>query len=464
MSTISAVPRSIFSNDSHLAAATNVARNDRKSWKNTYRDPELSRKYDELLNHSKDIGYKEINKDIPSAPEKITINLSRAHDISFNTDNRFSMLQSSSSNDSLDEIIEEETLYHTRLETPIESTITDITEQINRDYDREVLRRYKRDRYNAIDAINPKRPTEHFTENRFCEPGDSIYRNYWRYTILKDGTVHCVNAAGNRRKITQLVLRIKTAPFEYINNLPVTNYFAMFRNAERLQHISLSGLNFSQITSLGRMFSDCYALKSVDMSHLDLSDVLDYQHMFDNCTSLKTVDFSGCNMSAAVKLDSMFYGCTSIVMITLSGLTGTSVKSMNHMFRSCESLRILELPNLIINDSVEMKKLFCGANKAIDILCPSAVLLARYLKDKNSESSSSESPSASTSIETLNERLTDSDSENIDEKQINENVKSSRQMMNFHMFLQKNRERLHVSGLLHLNRVDRNSLTGEIND
>jgi hypothetical protein len=97
------------------------------------------------------------------------------------------------------------------------------------------------------------------------------------------------------------------------------------------------------------------------------------------------------------------------------------------MFRSCESLRILELPNLIINDSVEMKKLFCGANKAIDILFPSAQILARYLKDKYSESSSSESPSASPSIETLNERLTDSDSEHIDEKQTNVNVKSSHQ-------------------------------------
>lgn len=430
MSTISAAPRSIFSNDSRSTKATNVAKNDRKSKKNTYRDPEMARKYDELLNGSKDTTYKVLNETISPVPEKITINLSRAHDISFNTDNRFSMLQSSSSNDSLNEIVEDETINEHQPETPIESTINGITEQIDRDYDREILRRYKRDRYNAIDAINPKRPTAHFTENRFCEPGDSIYRNYWRYTILKDGTVHCVNAASNRKKITQLVLRIKTAPFEYINDIPVTNYFAMFRNAERLQHISLSGLNLSQITSLGRMFSDCFALKSVDMSNLDLSRVLDYQHMFDNCTSLKTVDFSGCNMAAAVKLDSMFYGCTSIVMVTLSGLTGISVKSMNHMFRSCESLRILELPNLIINDSVEMKKLFCGANKAIDILCPSARILARYLKDKYDESSSSESPSASPSIETLNERLTDSESENIDEKQINANIKPPRQTIN----------------------------------
>lgn len=396
--------------------SSNVRNINEKSWKNTYRDPKMTSRYEELLNRSKVIAYKELNETTSPVPEKITINLSSAHDVSFNTDNRFSMLQSSSSNDSLNEIEENEIVTEHQPETPIESTINDIVEQIDRNYDREILKRYKRDRYNAIDAINPKRPTEHFTENHFCEPGDSIYRNYWRYTILKDGTVHCVNAAGNRRKITQLVLRIKTAPFEYINNLPVTNYFAMFRNAERLQHISLSGLNFSNIRSLGRMFSDCYALKTVDMSNLDLSNILDYQHMFDNCTSLKTVDFSGCNMTAAVKLDSMFYACTSIVMITLSGLTGASVKSMNHMFRSCESLRILELPNLTINDSVEMKKLFCGANKAIDILCPSAVLLARYLKDKFDESSSSDSPSGSPSIETLNDQITDSDSENVNEK------------------------------------------------
>ena len=398
--------------------SSNIRTTNEKSWKNTYRDPEMTSRYEELLNRSKVTTYKSLNETTSPVPEKITINLSCAHDISFNTDNRFSLLQSSSSNDSLNEIVEDETINEPQPETPNQST----AEQ----FDKEILRRYKHDRHNEIDAINTKRSTEHFTENRFCEPGDSIYRNYWRYTILKDGTVHCVNAAGNRRKISQLVLRIKTVPFEYINNLPVTNYFAMFRNAERLQHISLSGLNFSLITSLGRMFSDCHALKTVDMSNLNLSHVRDYQHMFDNCTSLKSVDFSGCNMSAAVKLDSMFYGCTSIIMITLNGLTGTSVKSMNHMFRSCESLRILELPNLTINDSVEMKKLFYGANKAIDILCPSAVLSARYLKDKYSESSSSESPSTSPSIE----RLTDSDSEIIDEKQIKTNIESSHQTIN----------------------------------
>ena len=407
MSTVSGAPRSIFSNDSRSAKAIKVAQNDRKSLKNTYRDAEMRRRYDELLNRSKDINYKEISNNIPSEPEKITINLSRAHDISFNTDNRFAMLVSSSSNDSLNETEENET----SIDTPKESTINATTEQHSEDYDREILKRYKRDRLNIFDAIKPRRQTEHVTENKFSEPGDSIFRKYWRYTILKDGSIHCVNAASNRKRITQLVLSIKIAPFEYINGIPVTNYFAMFRNAERLQHISLSGLNFSNIRSIGRIFSDCFALKTVDMSNLDLSKVIDYQHMFDNCKSLKAVDFSGCNMSGAVKLDSMFYGCTSIVMITLNGLTGASVESMNHMFRSCESLRILELPNLIIKDSVEMKKLFCGANKAIDILCPSAQILARYLKDKYDESSSSGTPSTSPSIETLSTQLSDSDSE-----------------------------------------------------
>ena len=372
----------------------------------------MMRKYDELLNRSKKINYKEINRDIPFTPEKITVDLSRAHDISLPTDNRFAMLVSSSSSESLHSADENETT----IETPKESTTTSTAE----DYDREILKRYKRDQLNILDAIKPKRPTEHITENKFSEPGDSIYRNYWRYTILKDGSIHCVNAAGNRKKLTQLVLRLKTAPFEYINDRPVVNYFAMFRNAERLQHVSLSGLNFSNIRSIGRMFSDCLALKSVDMSNLDLSNVNDYQHMFDNCKSLKSVDFSGCNMSGAVKLDSMFYGCTSIMMITLNGLTGTSVKSMNHTFRSCESLRILELPNLMIDDSVEMKKLFYGANKAVDILCPSSAILARFMKDKNNESSSSGTPSTSPSTDTLNTQLSDSDSEKHNETTVNE--------------------------------------------
>ena len=107
----------------------------------------------------------------------------------------------------------------------------------------------------------------------------------------------------------------------------------------------------------------------------------------------------------------MFYGCSSIILITINGLNGSLVETMNHMFRSCESLRILELPNLNVNESVEMKKLFTGANKAIDITCPSTAIITRYLKDKYDESSSSESPSSSPSIEKLNDHLNGSDNE-----------------------------------------------------
>ncbi len=375
MSAVSAAPVNVFSN---------VSRFNEKSRKNT---AESAHKYGDLMNHSKDCSYKDIERENTSVRDVI---LSRAHDVQFHTDNRFAMLVSSSSNDSLNEIEEDN-----------ESTET-VTKSIV-EHDREILNRYKRDVLNAIDAIKVKRSTDHITDSKFDEPGDSIYRNYWRYTILRDGSIHCVNAASNRKKLTQLVLRIKTAPFEFINGKPVTNYFAMFRNAERLQYISLRGLNVSHIRSFGRMFSDCFLLKTVDMSNLDLSNVQDYQHMFDNCHSLRTVDFSGCNMRSAVKLDSMFYGCTNIIMITLTGLSGEVVKSMNHMFRSCESLRILELPNLTLNDSVEMKKTFYGANKAIDIVCPSEELMARYLKDKYEENSSSDTPS-SPSIDMLSEQ------------------------------------------------------------
>lgn len=379
MFAVSTAPINVFSNDSRF---------NEKSKKNT---AEIAHKYGDLTNYSKAYSYKNIERENESVSDVI---VTRAHDIQFNTRNRFATLVSSSSNDSLNEIEEGN--------ESIETVTKPIVE-----HDRAILNRYKRDIINAIDSINVKRSTNHDTDSKFDESGDSIYRNYWRYTILKDGSIQCVNAASNRKKLTQLVLRIKTAPFEFINGKPVTNYFAMFRNAERLQHISLSGLNFSNIRSVGRMFSDCFLLKTVDMSNLDLSNVQDYQHMFDNCRSLRTVDFSGCNMRSAVKLDSMFYGCTNIIMITLTGLSGEAVKTMNHMFRSCESLRILELPNLIIKDSVEMKKLFYGANKAIDIVCPSEELVARYLKDKYEESSSSDTPSSSPSIELLSEQETE---------------------------------------------------------
>ena len=67
-----------------------------------------------------------------------------------------------------------------------------------------------------------------------------------------------------------------------------------------------------------------------------------------------------------------------------------------------------------------MKKLFCGANKSIDITCPSTAIIARYLKDKYDESSSSGTPSSSPSIEKLNDRLSGSDNETFITEAINE--------------------------------------------
>ena len=269
-------------------------------------------------------------------------------------------------------------------------------------------------------------PNKHLIEDKFKRSGDSISRSFWRYTILKDGTVHCINVASNGKKPTPPVLHIKIPPAESINNVPVTNYFSMFRNTWSLQHISFSSLNFSHVRTLGRMFSGCIALKSVDMSGLDLSNVTNYQHMFDDCRALKTVNFTGSDLSGAVNLDSMFYGCTSLTMIILNGLTGRSIKTMNHMFRSCSSLKILELPNISVNESVEMKKLFRGANNIAELICPSEVIRAKYLKDMYDDSSSSDTPSASPSIEVLNEQLTDSDNENPSDKYKRSSLMNSR--------------------------------------
>lgn len=343
------------------------------SWKNTFKDPEYERKYEELVNKSKDTSYKEVtvNKELPRAD---TI-----------PGNRFAALlfSSSTSEDSLHELVEEDIPAIEEQETKIErkSAI-------------DAYRKYKHARFTAFDEKFYGRDKNRNcnTNTEFSKNGDTIYRGYWRYAILKDGSIQCVNATSNRKRITQLVISRKNSPFMSINNRIVENYYAMFRASERLQFISLAGLNFEGVISVGRIFSDCVALKSVDMSNLNMNSVCDYQHMFDNCHSLKSVDFSGTTMRNAVRMDSMFYGCESIVMITITGLYGDSIKLMNHMFRDCKSLRILELPNLHLSKDVEMKKMFYGASSAIDILCHDQKLLAKFLKDKYEESSSSVEP------------------------------------------------------------------------
>ncbi len=366
----------------------------------------MANKYEALLNKHKSSYRKEIDKrNHPTTTDNAYTITSPSQRIEVPANTFNALLSSSSSNESLSEVD------NTAVET------TQPTAPTDKSIDLTVYGRYNRDRLNALEQPKIDHQTHHVVgdESKFTEPGDMIYRNYWRYTILKDGSIHCTNASSNRKKITQLVLRTRTAPYEYINGIPVTNYFAMFKQAERLQHISLSGLNFSNITSLGRCFSDCFELRTVDMSNLDLSKVSDYQHMFDNCISLRSVDFSGSSMRGAVKTDSMFYGCKSISIITLTNLTGTSIVSMNHMFRSCESLRILELPNLQVDTNVEMKKLFAGANRNTDIICPSSVIVEKYFNDTSSESS--ESPS----MENLNDdSLSGSDNEQPQQQQQND--------------------------------------------
>ena len=355
-------------------SATNAA--SANSWKNTFKDPEYARKYEELVNKNKNIPCKELAVTKPVIPADTIPH------------NRFAgLLSSSSSEESLHEMVPEEAIQ------VIEEQETKIERQIAVD----AYRKYKHDRFAAFDekiyGRNKNRNCN--TNTEFSNNGDTIYRGYWRYTILRDGSIQCVNATSNRNKITQLVISRKNSPFKRINNRLVENYYAMFRASERLQFISLSGLNFEGVTSVGRIFSDCFALKTVDMSNLNMNSVRDYQHMFDNCHSLKSIDFSGTTMRNAICMDSMFYGCESIVMITITGLYGDSIKMMNHMFRDCKSLRILELPNLRLSTDVKMKKMFYGASSTIDIICHDQKLLAKYLKDKHEESSSS--------VEQLNE-------------------------------------------------------------
>lgn len=349
-----------------MSAANTVSAN---SWKNTFKDPEYVRKYEALVNKNKNASCKEltVNK---SAILADTI-----------PRNRFAVLLSSSaSEESLHGLAEED--------------IPEIEEQetrIERKAAVDAYRKYKHDRFTSFDDkfYGRNKNKNCNTNTEFSKNGDTIYRGYWRYTILRDGSVQCVNATSNRKKITQLVISGKNSPFMSINNRLVVNYFAMFRASERLQFISLAGLNFDGVTSVGRIFSDCFALKTADLSNLNMNSVRDYQHMFDNCRSLKSIDFSGTTMRDAIRMDSMFYACESITMITIPGLYGDSIKLMNHMFRDCKSLRILELPNLRLSQDVEMKKMFYGANPAIDIICHDQKLLAKYLKDKYAESSSS---------------------------------------------------------------------------
>lgn len=297
--------------------------------------------------------------------------------------NRFKsllMTSSSESSDSLDQDAKSsDALDQDTLETPKSSNGND----------KSIYQRYANMRSIAKESLSNDERSNSIVENNFCFPGDSIYRRYWRYTILRSGEINCCNASSNRRKISQVIIKSTNKPFEYINDIPVSNYFAMFRGASNLHHICFTGVNFSIVTSLGRMFSDCYQLRSVDMSNLNLSKVSDYQHMFDNCCELRSVDFSGSNMKGAVRLDSMFYGCHSISIITLTNLNGENVKYMNHMFRDCKALRILELPSLQLNGNIEMKKMFCGANQSIDIICPDEKIQERYQYDKQHENESS---------------------------------------------------------------------------
>ena len=79
--------------------------------------------------------------------------------------------------------------------------------------------------------------------------------------------------------------------------------------------------------------------------------------MFYLCYSLENLDLSNFNTSNVTNMSFMFSSCFELQNLNISNFNTSKVKSMENMFGSV-GLKNLDLSGFIINDKVNLKKMF----------------------------------------------------------------------------------------------------------
>ena len=143
-----------------------------------------------------------------------------------------------------------------------------------------------------------------------------------------------------------------------------------FSGCESLKNLSLPNNNkISFLKASNSMFEECSNLTSINLQFLEGAFKLyKADKMFKGCTKLKELEFPIINSSLIENTEYMFSNCINIKNIDMGGIKGGKISIMNLMFYNCKKLMSLNIYNLNTKNVFNLKNIFEGVNRNINII------------------------------------------------------------------------------------------------
>lgn len=141
----------------------------------------------------------------------------------------------------------------------------------------------------------------------------------------------CMNMFAQCNNLKRLV------PDNFFDGLSPWEVSGMFLGCASLEHINLSGCDFSNAGSFSRMFENCSSATYITpMNFMAGAAPYGMSGMFKNMINIEHVSFEGVDFSQCSDMSELFYGCGSLACITNIDTTHADYK--DGMFTGCDSL------------------------------------------------------------------------------------------------------------------------------
>ena len=192
---------------------------------------------------------------------------------------------------------------------------------------------------------------------------------------------------------------------EYLNiDSNITTLDFCFYRCRKLQRVSTSNWDTSNVTNFNRFCDECDSLVEIDVSHFNVAkangafykmftglkaEVLDVSEwnvnttdasladMFRNCSKVKKLDLSNWKVKIVhttgtdTAISNMFNGCSSLEYLDLSGFDLSEMNaSMASMFANCSSLREIKgIENFNVSSVTSFSNMFykCSSLTSLDL-------------------------------------------------------------------------------------------------
>ena len=190
--------------------------------------------------------------------------------------------------------------------------------------------------------------------------GDTIY--WWSDAEIVYLPENCSGLFKNANKLTSLDL-------SGFNTSKVNNMSEMFLGCSYLESVNLSSFVTSNVTNMDNMFNDCIRLTSLDLRNFDTSSVTSMKAMFNNCQHLTDLNVTSFDTSNVTNMNSMFAGCSSLTELDLTHFNTSSVTNMANMFSGCSSLTDLDVTRFDTSNVTTMNNMFsrCSSLTSLDL-------------------------------------------------------------------------------------------------